>query len=139
MVVLGGLVVVVVLVLVVVVVPGADVVEVVVVGEPGAVVVVVEVVVERCVGAFVLIVLKFACACSRYQEADAGPGESMGVTNRVAVTAAAEAPAKSAVARLPRSFSNTIPLVPPRFAAPPRCHAACGVRVRGDTQRIQVL
>jgi hypothetical protein len=58
------------------------------------------------------------------QEADAGPGERMGVTKRVAVTAAAEAPAKSAVALLAHNLSNTIPLVPPRFAAPPRCPAA---------------
>jgi hypothetical protein len=38
----------------------------------------------------------------------------MGATKSVAVTAAAEVPAKSMVARLPRKLSNNIPLVPPR-------------------------
>jgi hypothetical protein len=113
-VVLGGLVVVVVVLEVeVVVVPlVAEVVEVVVVvvvGTIGAVVVVVD---DGGAGVFVFIVRCHDCAWSWNQEADAGPGERMGVTKRVAVTAAAEAPAKSAVARLARNLSNTIPLVP---------------------------
>jgi hypothetical protein len=113
-VVLGGLVVVVVVVVLeveVVVVPlVAEVVEVVVVGAIGAVVVVVDD--GGGAGVFVFIVRCHDCAWSWNQEADAGPGERMGVTKRVAVTAAAEAPAKSAVARLARNLSNTIPLVP---------------------------
>jgi hypothetical protein len=137
---LGGLVVVVVVlelvVVVVVVVLFAAVVEVVVVGETGAVVVVV--VDDGGAGVFVFIVRSRDCAWSWNQEADAGPGERMGVTKRVAVTAAAEAPAKSAVARLARNLSNTIPLVPPRFTAPPRRQAARSVRVREGAQRIQV-
>jgi hypothetical protein len=139
---LGGLVVVVVLLVVVVLVvvvlvlaPG-DVVEVVVVDEPGTVVVVVD---RGGGGVFVLIVLILDCAWSWNQEADAGPVERMGVTSRVAVTAAAEVLAKSATARFPRNLSNTIPLDPPRFAAPPRCAAACGASVREGAQRIQVL
>jgi hypothetical protein len=138
---LGGLVVVVVVLLVVVVVVVVvvvslgDVVEVVVVGAFGAVVVVD----AGGGGVFVLIVLTLDCAWSWNQEADAGPVERMGVTRRVAVTTAAEVLAKSAIARFPRNLSNTIPLDPPRFAAPPRCSAACGVSVREGAQRIQVL
>jgi hypothetical protein len=111
-VVLGGLVVVVVvlvLVVVVVVVVVAGVVEVVVVGGAGTVVVVV---VEGGAGLFVLIVLNLACAWSWNQEAEAGPGEKSGATKRVAVTAAVEVPAKSAMARLPRILSNNIPRSP---------------------------
>jgi hypothetical protein len=90
-------------------------------------------------GLFVLIVLNLVCGWSWNQDADAGPVERRGVTKSVAVTAAAEVAVKSAVARLPRSLSKTIPLVPPRFAAPPRTPAACGVSVRERAQRIQVL
>jgi hypothetical protein len=115
-VVLGGLVVVVVVLLgvvVVVVVAGAEVLDfvvvVVVVDEPWAIVVVV---VDDGGCVVVVVVLNRACAWSWDQEAEAGPVESRGVTSRVAVTAAAEAPAKSAIARLPRILSNNIPPSP---------------------------
>ena len=139
----GGLVVVVVLLVVVVVVFVVVVVvvvlggEVVVVVVGGAVVVVGGV--EGGAGLFGFIVLNLAWAWSWYQEADAGPGERMGVTKSVAVTTAAEVPAKSAIVLLPRIFSNDIAPVPPRSAAPPAAQATCGVSVREGTQRIQVL
>jgi len=130
----GGLVVVVVDVVVVVVVVGGDVVVVV-----GGTVVVVVGGVAGGTGLFVFIVLNLAWAWTWYQEADAGPGERMGVTKRVAVTAAAEVPAKSAIVRFPRILSNHIAPVPPPSAAPPVGQATCGVSVREGTQRIQVL
>jgi hypothetical protein len=136
----GGLVVVVVVldVVVVVVALGREV-EVVVVG--GGVVVVGDDVggVAGGTGLFVFIVLSLAWEWSWYQEADAGPGERMGVTKRVAVTAAADVPAKSAIVLLPRIFSNNTAPVPPRSAAPPVGQATCGVSAREGTQRIQVL